>query len=238
MAIAAKSASGLAWMPFAVVNVIGAAINPVRINNWPMPALVAWIHRTCGMRDANPPPRSPSSSPLSRKNVLFRGVILRGFLSWLLQPPTIKISLALYTRPGKEIDDELPSAPEVPSSRAPLGGSSKLPSRNRDDIRSLHRESHCGGGPPDASSVDGTDCRPHLSRCGSRDRANLRSAVSNDRRVLGNGRIHDGSADQGVRAEDWHQGRVACPSCCRDHVRQGAVGSLSTQGRHLHRWIG
>ncbi len=47
--------------------------------------------------------------------MLFRGVILRGFLSWLLQPPTIKISLALYTRPGKEIDDELPSAPEVPS---------------------------------------------------------------------------------------------------------------------------
>jgi hypothetical protein len=46
------------------------------------------------------------------EDLLFQGVMLRGFLRWLLQPPTIRISLGLCARPGKGIDDELSSAPE------------------------------------------------------------------------------------------------------------------------------
>jgi len=41
MAIRTNSASGTAWMPLAVVKVIGLWIKPLRTRSGPMPALVA-----------------------------------------------------------------------------------------------------------------------------------------------------------------------------------------------------
>src|SRR5256885_1218546 len=48
IAIRQKSASGRAWTPLAVVNVMSVRSSPSRCTNWPMPALVACNQRRRG----------------------------------------------------------------------------------------------------------------------------------------------------------------------------------------------